>query len=713
MSVYSLRKGKKRVVLEISTTAVRLCEFVKTKTGLQLSKYIERVVSYDPKLDEEQRRELKRKAISDVLKEAKVKSRRVIVAVPGQSVFVRVRSLPPVSLGKIDQIVRYEIQQQIPFDLKQIAIDYQILAHPEGGGYEVLMTAIKVDVVDKFLSVLEGMRLQPDIVDVVPFASYSWLKHVGEIPTHGECVALIDFGASSTNIVVEKDGILRNTRTLNIGGNDITQAIADTFNIPFDEAEKLKCERGFAPTGNPQIDGKGGEAIGKVLNRLVNEILRSFSYFRSLPGGAQVTRVYVCGGGSALRNLIPYLRRALGIEVKPVQPLNNVSIAPEAQSVVQHPERASVVLGLGLRNWQDTAIDINLIPPRILEIRRRKEQAVYWAFSMVTLALIMASVIPVHANQNKLVKQRIEELKRYVAMYDPEVAQNPERPSQLKNDLANAKIEIETLKKRVEALDRAKNNRRFWLDELSLVLSARPPRTDKDGIWFSSVETVWIQESQQGAPQLQRPLPQVPGVPQPGVSRQTNYNITGFPGIGARTGIVGAGMGGGGRGLFRGESAPAPPIGVPSQQQTQQQVQIPFANGLRIMGLATSDTVIKTFVENLKKVTQTLPDGSVLRCDPVIFSEASVQPVGWDALYNAQSAFQGAGAGIGISVPQGGERGLGLSSRLGGGQVGVPRGTTPYLGQGQNLYTFVVTARLKREASSSTTTGGNVGGGGV
>ncbi|MCX8063554.1 MAG: pilus assembly protein PilM [Candidatus Hydrogenedentes bacterium] len=711
MSLYRLRKGKKRIVLEISTTAVRLCEFSRTKTGLQLVKYIERVIPYDPRMDEEQRKEQKRKAISDVLKEAKINSKRVIVAVPGQSVFVRVRSLPPVSESKVDQIVKYEIQQQIPFDLRQIAIDYQILAHPEGGGYEVLMSAIKVDVVDKFLSVLEGMRLQPDIVDVVPFASYSWLKHVGEIPTHGECIALIDLGASTTNILVEKDGILRNTRTLNIGGNDITQAIADTFNIPFDEAERLKCEKGFAPTGNPQIDGKGGEAIGKVLNRLVNEIQRSFSYFRSLPGGAQVTRIYVCGGGSALKNIVPFLRRALGVDVKPVQPLSNISVSPQAQSVLQHPERASVVLGLGLRNWQDTKIDINLIPPRILEVRRRKEQAVYWAFSMVTLALIMASVIPVHANQNKLVKQRIEELKRYVAMYDPEVAQNPVMTSPLKQSLAEAKTQIESLKKKVEALDRARLNRRFWLDELALVASARPPRTDKDGIWFSSVETVVIQEPQQGlgAPQFQPRLPQISGLPQQTASQKPTYNVTGFPGIGARTGIVGTG---GGRGGVFGGGAPLSPISGPPQQQTQQQTQIPGANGLRIMGLATSDSVIKSFVENLEKVTQTLPDGTVLRFDTVIFSEASVQPVGWDVLYNAQTAFQGSGLGANVPVQQsGGPRGLGLGSGPGAPQSVVGRGTTTYLGQGQNLYTFVVTVRLKREKPSMGTA--QAGGGGA
>ncbi|MCA1901708.1 MAG: pilus assembly protein PilM [Candidatus Hydrogenedens sp.] len=694
MSIYSTRRGKKRVVLEIGTSAVRLCEFVKTKNGLQIVKYFEKPVPNDFRMNEEERRDVRKKAVSDLLKQAKIRSKKLIIAVPGQSVFVRVRSLPPVSERKVDQIVRYEIQQQIPFDLKQIAIDYQILDHPEGGGYEVLMVAIKTDVVDKFLSVLDGLKLQPEIVDVIPFASYSWLKYVGEIHAHSESVAIIDLGASTTNIVVERDGIFRNTRTLNLGGNDITQAIADTFNIPFEEAERIKCEKGFAPTGNPQIDGKGGEAIGRVLNRLVSEIQRSFSYFRSLPGGSQVMRVYLCGGSCALRNIVPYLQRALGIDVRIAQPLSGITIGPDAQSIVQHPERSCVVLGLALRNWESTALEINLIPPRILEMRRRKEQAIYWALSMVTLALIMASVIPVHAAQNKLVKQRIEELRRYVQMYDPEVAQNPTITSPLKQKLAEAKTEIEVLKKKVDTLDRGVKTRRFWLDELSLVLSARPPRTDKDGLWFSSVETVLIQEPQGG--QMPAQMRNVPGMGVHQQTQQPQFNITGFPGIGAKGAVVG-GFGSGRGGIFGRGAEPVTP--TPQPQGQQQQQPLPRANGFRIAGLATSDIIIKNFVENLKKVNQTLPDGMVLSCKNVIFSEASVQVTTWDSLYNAQTAFQGSS---GISGPGGQQRGLGMYSQ----QTGQ---TTAFSPTGQNLFTFVVTIQFQKAMATDATQQGGGG----
>ena len=690
MSVYTTRKGKKRVVLEIGTSAVRLCEFKKTKAGLQLTKYYEKPVLYDPRLEEEEKRDLQKKAIVELFKQAKVKSKKLISAVPGQSVFVRVRSLPPVTERKVDQIVRYEIQQQIPFDLKQIAIDYQILDQPAGGGYEVLMVAIKTDVVDKFLSVLGGLKLQPDMVDVIPFASYSWLKYNGELHAHNECVAVVDLGASSTNIVVERDGIFRNTRTLNIGGNDITQAIADTFNISFEEAEKIKCEKGFAPTGNPQIDGKGGDAIGRVLNRLVNEIQRSFSYFRSLPGGGQVTRVYLCGGGCALRNIVPFLQRALGIDVRIAQPLSGIVIGPDAQTVAQHPERSCVVLGLALRNWETTALEINLIPPRILEMRRRKEQAIYWALSMVTLALIMASVIPVRAAQNKIVKQRIEELRRYVAMYDPEVAQNPTITSPLKQKLAEAKTEIEILKKKVESIDKGVYTRRFWLDEMALVISARPPRTDKDGIWFSTVETVNIQSSQAGGGGPAMARRNIPGAP-PGQPAQ--LNISGFPGIGSKGFGAGAGtLGAGGRRGGTSESAP---------QGSQQPQQFPRANGFRIMGLATSDAVIKTFVDNLKKVSQTLPEGLVLRCKQVLFSEASVQVVPLETLYNAQTAFQGS-TGAGMET-FGGQQRLGAPSQQ-------SRQATTFSTTGQNLFTFTITIQFERTSSAqNVTSGGGAG----
>ena len=371
----------KRLVLDIGASAIRLAELAQTKTGHQLVKYYQREFNSDPALDEEERKAIKQKALAELLKEAKVRTRKTIFGVPGQSVFTRSRTLPPVPEYKVSQIVRYEIQQQIPFSLDQIAMDYQILGRTEAGGYDVMMAAIKVDVVDKLVEILAPSRRVIDVADVNPLAAYNWLKHTGEFGSAGECVALIDMGAATTDIVIEREGQFRFTRPLNLGGNDVTLAIASAFSMNFSDAERLKRQRGFAPTGDPNTDGQGGEVIGNVLQRMVSEIMRSFAYFRSLPGGGQVNRVILCGGGACLRNIIPFMQRQLGLEVRIAQPLAGLAVAPGGQQVSEFPEQSCVALGMALRCQQTVTLEINLIPPRVVEAARRREAAIYWGLS--------------------------------------------------------------------------------------------------------------------------------------------------------------------------------------------------------------------------------------------------------------------------------------------------------------------------------------------
>lgn len=666
-----LRGRKKRLVLDIGASAIRLCELAQTKSGYQLTKYYQREYNSDPALDEAARKNLKRKALMQLLKDAKVRARKVIFGVPGQSVFTRSRTLPPVPEYKVNQIVRYEIQQQIPFSLDQIAMDYHVLDRSEAGGYDVMMAAIKVDVVEKHLDILVEAKRVIDVVDVCPIAAYNWLKHTGEFGDQGDCVALIDMGAATTDIVIERENQFRFTRPLNIGGNDITQALAAALGVNFSDAEKLKRERGFAPTGDPKRDGKGGEVIGNVLQRMVSEILRSFSYFRSLPGGGQVNRVILCGGGACLRNIIPYMQRQLGVEVRIAQPLAGLAISPAAQQVSERPEQACVVLGLALRTCQTAPIELNLIPPRVLEMARRKQQAIYWAISLAALAVVMASIIPVSANENKAVQARIEQLKTVIRAYEPEMAQRirPEMTtppaSAYRARFMEAQGIIRALQRDVDILDRAREGRMFWLDEIDLINELRP--TTGPQIWFSSIETVRVDQQDAGqAPGRSRiGMPQQPaGFPQyeerprlgggfgrGGVATQVGMGrggiaalgvpIIGFPGVDARGGIGGGAAPGGTR--FRGFS----PAGDDNQGfgrraaaqrgggDPQQAPAIPQPNALKIFGFAESDVAIKDYVAALGKAERRFPNGQALRVTQVLFSEASVQRYPWETLYEA------------------------------------------------------------------------------
>jgi len=652
------RGRKKRLVLDIGSSAVRLCELSQTKGGYQLTKYVQREFDSDPSLDEETRKRHKVLATQEVLKAGKAGRKQAIVGVPGQSVFTRTRTLPPVPEYNVTQIVRYEIQQQIPFSLDQIAMDYQILDGTAAGGYEVMMAAIKTDVVDKHLEIIEACKRGADVVDVCSIAAYNWLKNTGEFGTGGECVALIDIGAATTDIVIEREGRFRFTRPLNFGGNDLTRAISAEFRMNFQDAEKAKRERAFAPSGDPQRDGKVGEVVGKVLQRFVGECMRSFAYFRSLPGGGQVHRVVLTGGGACLRNIVPYLKNAFNMDVRIAQPIAGLAIAPGAAQVNERPEQACVALGLALRCNEAVPIEINLIPPRITELARQKEQAFYWALSLATLALIMASIIPMRAQENEVDLERIDQLKRYIAEFDPQLAQfikkgQPIPPSQKKQELGDMKSRVNGLKTNLEVLDEVFLNRNFWLDEISIVNEARPRGKN---IWFSVMETANVKIPQAGG----QGRPGGPGGPRAQVGNafgqaRGRFNVGGagggafnrrgaqggnnrveqFYGI-APNNVAGRNRGGGGPSIGGGGAVGRPGAAGNRQQANQGPIQlaVPEVNGLRIHGYAESDQIIKDFIENLKDGRRVAPNRQQVAATHVDWNEANVDSVDFNVLYN-------------------------------------------------------------------------------
>lgn len=563
-----LRNISKRLVLDIGSSAIRLCELSQTKTGYQLTRYLQRDVLIEPGVDQVERTALRAEALRSLLKEAKVRRHKCVFGVPGQSVFVRNRQLPPVPEHKLTQIVRYEVQQQIPFALDQIALDYAVLDRTEAGGYEVMMAAIKVDVVEKHLDVLRQARVAVEIVDICPMAAYNWLKHTGEFGDQGECVALVDLGAATTDIVIERGNKLRFTRSLNSGGNDITSAISSAFNVSFAEAEKLKRERGFAPSGDPQRDGKGGEVIGGVLGGLVRDISQSFRYFRSQPGGGPVSRVILTGGGACLRNVVPYLQRELGMEVRIAQPLAGLAVGPNAQDVSNHPEQAAVVLGLALRTREPVELALNLIPPRVRQAALRREQAAYWAMSLATLGLILASIIPITAAQDKNVREQIASLEDVMRIYDPALVTNPRQTPQALDELSAVREAVRGQQRRVGLLDQARTGRLNWLEYLIAVNRARP---EEKSIWISSITSTTITEGgdEGGVRRIG------------GIEQQTRgWNSTGFPPLTSPGGT-------GGVGLFGVRSAPVASASKP--------------NGLSITGYGLTPDAVTRFVNNLRE----------------------------------------------------------------------------------------------------------------
>ncbi|MCP4643197.1 MAG: type IV pilus assembly protein PilM [bacterium] len=597
------RSRAKRLVLDVGYSAVRLCELTPTKTGYQLTRYHQREFAVTPEMEESEQQEVRSATLAALLKETKIRTRKAIVGVPGQSVFMRPRALPPVPDYKVNQIIRYEILQQIPFSIDQIAYDYQVLNRTEAGGYEVLMAAIKVDVVEKCVSILKDVKRSVGCVDVCPLAAYNWLKHSGEFGEQGECVALVDLGASTTDIVIERDGQFRFPRSINFGGNDITSAISREFGMSWEDAEKLKRERGFAPTGDAQKDGKGGQVIGGVLTRLMSEITRSFAYFRSQPGGGPVSRVVVTGGGACLRYMIPFMQRQLGVEVRIAQPLTGLAIAPGAQEVNEHPEQAPVVLGLALRSREHVPIEIDLIPPRVLEAARRQEQALYYAASIVVTALILASMIPVRKERNEQALQRIEQMKQVLRDYDPKFPLETENPNTWKSayetQVDKASAAVGFYADNLLKMEKVFQARPQWLKYMNAINDARVGALKQ----FEGQRKLIVIHTMEST-QI-KPVPPPEGTPQ---GKQA-FTSSGFP----------------------------PDTVISPAQRSGEAVPVPLPNGMTIRGYATDWDLIEAFIAQLEE-REEFRDTGEKPVSGVYYQTREINKVPMSVLYSAPAA---------------------------------------------------------------------------
>ncbi|MFC1735710.1 type IV pilus assembly protein PilM [Candidatus Hydrogenedentota bacterium] len=510
-------KRSKKVVLDVGTSAVRLFELSNTSKGLVLNKFCCVDLKLDPTTPPDERFDAKVTAIRELLALTKTRKKRTALAVTGQSAFIRTRTLPPVPESKVDQIVRYEIQQQIPFPLDQIALDFQIMKRHENQEFDVMMVAIKVDSVESFCEVITEAKLKVETVDVTLLADFNWLTHTGEVKREEETTVCINLGASKSELIIEREGDFRFNRTLNVGGNMMSQAIQNEFGITFGEAEDLKRERGvamFLDEDNPdEVDKRIHRSIHPFVDRLTSEITKTLGFFRSQPGGGAVTRAVLFGGGAQLKNLPEFLSQKFGFSIELADPLAHIAVGPAAEAAKNSPLSLCTGLGIALRCVDEVAIEINLIPPRIVLAERRKEQAAYLMLSAVTTILIMMSTIPIKEAEFRRNNLEIGILSDSVAMYEERL-----------NEMQSLERNLEGAKSRVKSMQDVENGRTMRLESMIGLDKAIPDK----GVWITEWSTVRVMNPNAlGAIGPETGLGEIiqseKGVPRPNVMRVRGY----------------------------------------------------------------------------------------------------------------------------------------------------------------------------------------------
>jgi len=183
-------------------------------------------------------------AISDAIREAidnaKIKTKHAAAAVCGHSVIVKKVSLPTMTRAELDEQIRWEAEQYIPFDINEVNLDFQILQGAEmEGQMEVLLVAAKKDLIDDYLQVINEVGLTPVAIDVAAFAVENAFEANYDLAPN-EVIALVNIGAQVVNINILANGAPAFTRDITTAGNQYTEEIQKALSVNFDEAERIK-----------------------------------------------------------------------------------------------------------------------------------------------------------------------------------------------------------------------------------------------------------------------------------------------------------------------------------------------------------------------------------------------------------------------------------------------------------------------------------------
>jgi type IV pilus assembly protein PilM len=295
--------------------------------------------------------------VNELFSKKNFKTKRVVSAVSGRFVFVRYISMPVMSDEELVNAAKYELGKYIPVEVDEVLHDSQKLeelAAQEGQEPEmrVLLVAAKRTFIDEHVGVLEGAGLQPAIVDVDSFALGNAYELSGMINPQaiaaGKLVALVDIGASKTNINIMSDSISYFTREFYKGGDDLTDSISKKLSLEVKDAEALKRNPGG------ELD-KVQDCIASVVEDICHDINISIDYFEN-QYDKKVEEVYITGGASGTIGLQETLERTVQKPVQKWNPLQYLELElprDSQQELENNPAQAAIALGLASRVRRD------------------------------------------------------------------------------------------------------------------------------------------------------------------------------------------------------------------------------------------------------------------------------------------------------------------------------------------------------------------------
>ena len=352
-----MAKSKLSVGLDIGSSGVKLVHLRERKGGFALQAFGSAPLPPEAIVDGALMNSAAIvQAVQELVAAQKVKVRDVAIGVRGHSVIIKKISLPRMTQEELDESIQWEAEQYIPFDVKDVNIDTQILnpeANDATGQMDVLLVAAKKDMINDYTSVCAEAGLTATVVDVDAFAVQNAYE-ANYDPSPQDTVVIVNVGAAVTNLNVISRGVTTFTRDITMGGNAFTEEIQKQLNISYDEAEALKV--GGQGDSDAVVPQEVERVIQGVAEQLGGEIQRSLDFYASTAAEAKIGRALLSGGTARIPALFKTVEARAGVPVEILNPFKNIEVDDkrfDPAALMAAAPAAAVAVGLALRRPGD------------------------------------------------------------------------------------------------------------------------------------------------------------------------------------------------------------------------------------------------------------------------------------------------------------------------------------------------------------------------
>jgi len=282
--------------------------------------------------------------IQGLFTEVGVKGKNVVTAVGGHDVIIKKIEMDRMGESDAREVIRWEAEQHVPFDIKSVELDFQIL-NPEDEGLqmEVLLVAAKRELVDNKVNLLLDAGISAEVIDVDAFALHNGFEENYPGAMDG-IVGLVNIGHETTNVNVLENGVPILTRDIPYGSRRLREDLQREVGLTAEQAEDVV-------QGHDTLDNLGS-FVESGADEVAVGVERAAAFLMTRESGAGLGQIYLSGGGARIPGMVPALAGRMGVETEMVNPFQQVALAPGASQGVDLEEAAPMLLlplGLGLR----------------------------------------------------------------------------------------------------------------------------------------------------------------------------------------------------------------------------------------------------------------------------------------------------------------------------------------------------------------------------